>query len=247
MNRTVLIGVVIMAISLLNNLNLSAQDLTKMSYETYLDRDLDKWEQIIKEAANKSEINNPVATFQLAFAQFGLLGATMYTNDEQLFDKYLSSTHSLLESLIESDESWAEPWAVASFVMGLQIANSPMKAIYLGPKSISFMNEAVKLKDKSPVVMQLYAGSKYFFPKLFGGDINEAIISYTIAIELFEVQGRTNEWLYLDAMAYLGKSYVRTGETKKAIAIYEKALHAEPDFHWIKDTLLPQVQIANSN
>lgn len=226
---------------------LNAQDLKKMSYDAYLNNDLNKWKSIILKTSSTNKTDDKEATFDLAFAQFGLLSASMVTGNEDLFDQYVKPTHSLLNKLMDSDASWAEPKAVSSFIMGYQIANSPIKAIYLGSKSSALMGKAIKQNNKSPLVMQLYAGSKYFSPKIFGGDLNEAIENYTIAIQLFEQQKRTNEWLYLDAMAYLGRSYMRNGEAKKAIEIYKKALGVEPNFYLVKNYLLPKAQAESIN
>lgn len=221
------------------------QNLKALSYHAYLDNDLSQWKYVVQQAANANDNSSSSTAFDHAFAQYGLLAHCMYTGNEMVFDEHVKFTNDLLEELIDSDEFWAEPKAVASFIMGFQVANSPMKAVYLGPKSSKLMKEAATLNSQSPIVVQLYAGSKYFSPKLFGGDLNEAITSYTVAIKLFEEQNRTDEWLYLDAMAFLGKSYMRIGDVEKAIAIYEKALGIEPDFVWIRDMLLPSAQDVN--
>ena len=118
--------------------------------------------------------------------------------------------------------------------------------MYLGSRSAALMNEAIALDNQSAVVVQLYAGSRYYFPKMFGGDLKEAIRNYKKAIELFEKESRTDEWLYLDALAFLGKSYMRLGETEKAIITYKKALHIAPNFRWVKDSLLPKAVMSKS-
>lgn len=246
MKKLILTGSVLVA-TCCAPLLMKAQDLNELAYKAYLSQDLDQWKNLVSIAISKNTQQDPKAVYEQAFAQFGLMGATMYSSDKDLFTQFLESTKDLLEGLMEANESWAEPKAVASFIMGFQIANAPMKALYLGPKSASLMDEALEIDGQSPVVVQLYAGSKYFTPKLFGGDLEEAIKSYQIAIQLFEDQRRTKEWLYLDAMAYLGLSYVRNDENEKAIEIYEKALDREPGFTWVRDQLLPRARELAAN
>lgn len=212
------------------------------AYQAYLSGDLNQWKSVIAEAQGASEEKDSTKTFELALTEYGLIAHSLFTGNEKSFDEYVPLAHELLDRLMDDNKSWAEPYAVSSFIMGFQIANSPMKAIYLGGKSMSRMSKALELNRQSPVVVQLYAGSKYFSPKFFGGDIHQAIENYQIAIGLFEKESRTDEWLYLDALAFLGKSYMRIGEVEKAIAVYTKALEVEPKFTWVKKQLLPDAQ-----
>lgn len=224
-----------------------SQDLKTQSYEAYISSDIKKWKAVLAEFLDRNESTDRAITLELALTQYGLIAHSLFTSNEEMFDEWVPATHDMLDPLMDEYEAWAEPYAVSSFIIGFQIADSPMKGVYLGSRSMSRMNRAVELDSQSPVVMQLYAGSKYFSPSFFGGDINEAIDHYLIAIDLFEKQNRIDEWLYLDALAFLGKSYMRIGETKKAITIYEKALLVEPQFRWVKNQLLPQAQRSLAN
>jgi cytochrome c-type biogenesis protein CcmH/NrfG len=48
--------------------------------------------------------------------------------------------------------------------------------------------------------------------------------------------------MYLDTMAFLGQAWAKKGDRAKAIAAYENALKAEPNFSWVKYVLLPKVK-----
>ncbi|MFK7954055.1 MAG: hypothetical protein AB8B73_14500 [Ekhidna sp.] len=239
-NRIVLAFLI--AFLLTSQARLFAQDLKEQSYKAYIASDLNQWKTIVENKTIRPEVGDNSESFELALSHYGLVALSLYTGNDDLFDDYVPLTHDLLDQLIDEDEGWAEPLAVSSFIMGFQISDSPMKGVYLGPKSLGRMSDALELDDQSPVVMQLYAGSKYFAPKIFGGDVNEAIQNYLIAIDLFESTNRTDEWMYLDALAFLGKSYMRTGQTRKAIVVYQKALAVEPEFNWVKMQLLPEAQ-----
>jgi hypothetical protein len=107
-----------------SSFTISGQDLTKMSYEAYLSNDVQNWEYVVSTAliGYKKTPNNPSAGFNLALARYGLLGATMYANEEEIFDQHLDATKDVIDELIDSNNSWAEPKALASFVLGFQIS-----------------------------------------------------------------------------------------------------------------------------
>ena len=79
---------------------------------------------------------------------------------------------------------------------------------------------------------------------MWGGDITEAIEAYEKSIQLYESRPEALKfnWMYLDALAFMGQAYLKNGDTGKAIATYEKALQAEPEFGWVKYALLPNAK-----
>lgn len=212
------------------------------SYHAYLNSNLKEvWKKEVSDKA-KLALENPEHHLILALSQFGLLSATMADQDEDLFDEYYDNTVENLEALIKSDKNWAEPKAILSAVYGLKMAYNPMMGMFLGPKSGNLIEKAKDLAPKSPLVWKLYANSKFFTPEMFGGDLDEAISSYEKCIQLYESQPAQLEynWLYLDALAFMGQAYLKKGEKEKAKLIFEKALQVEPEFAWVKYSLLPK-------
>jgi tetratricopeptide (TPR) repeat protein len=74
--------------------------------------------------------------------------------------------------------------------------------------------------------------------------LDEAIAGYEKAVQLFESRPETliNNWMYLDTMAFLGQAWAKKGDRAKAIAAYESAMKAEPNFSWVKYVLLPKAK-----
>lgn len=211
----------------------SAQSTNEIAYGAYLTASKTMWEKAVKSAAKQ----NGATSFEKAMALYGLLNNTMATQDEETFDNYKDQTIELLEEIIESNEEWGEPRAVLSSVYGLVMAYSPMKGMYLGMKSSSLMEEAMKLQPESPIVQKLFAGSKLYTPEIFGGDPEMAVESFQKSLLLFEKSTTQNNWLYLDSMMGLSLSYQKTEKQDEAIAILEKAVDIEPDYYWGKSTL----------
>jgi tetratricopeptide (TPR) repeat protein len=227
-----------------------AQATDPLSYTAYLGaEDVGQtnamWDKAV--AAKQSAFDkNPDNTnrWNLAVAQYGLLGGTMRAKEEERFDKYYKVTEEHLETLSKDEKLKAEAKALLSGLYGMKMAHSSMMGMVLGPKSSGLIEEAVKLAPLSAIVWKIQGNSKMFTPAMFGGDIEEAIKAYEKSIELFEKQPEAlkNNWLYIDTMVFLGQAYSSEGQWAKAIAVYEKALKTEPNLGWVKFQLLPNAK-----
>lgn len=220
------------------------EEAERKLYEAYLSGSKTFWvEGVQMSRKNYESKRKNEQLFDLAIAQYGLLNSTMKDKDEEMFDNYVDATEDHLEQLTKHHDTRGEAKALLSAVYGLKMAYSPWKGIYLGSKSSSLMDEALQESPESPLVWKLYANSKLFTPETWGGDKREALEAYKKAIYLYEKRSTTTEnWLYLDTLAWLGMAYEKNGDVRAAIETYEKALSTEPDFMWVKNVLLPKAQ-----
>lgn len=217
------------------------------AYKAYLQRTTPEammaWSDVVA-AAESTAKQNPGddSRFKLGLAQFGLLNATMRSKDESMFNKYVDATITNLESVRGKHVSEAQ--AVLAAVFGLQIAYDPSKGMSMGPRSGALLSKALKDDPQSALVWKLYGNSMLHTPEAYGGDVGEAIEAYEKALSLFETTsgGIKDNWMYIDTMAFLGQAYGKKALSQKAVAIYEKALQAEPGFSWVKYSLLPAAQ-----
>ncbi|MEL6556695.1 MAG: tetratricopeptide repeat protein [Bacteroidota bacterium] len=215
----------------------------KLTYSAYVKNTLPLWEKSI-ELHKKSITKNSPREDKLALVStyYGYLSATMATKDEDAFEKQIDPAKELVKALIEEHEDWGEPKALLSSIMGLEMAYSPMKGAFLGMKSNSLMSDALKESPESPLVMRLYAGSKQYTPAMWGGDKKVAADYMEKAIKAFEQRGETvDNWLYIDALANLGIVYSEIDKKDQAKAAFQKALNMEPEFGWVKYSLMPQL------
>ena len=115
--------------------------------------------------------------------------------------------------------------------------------MFLGGKSSSNIEEATKLDPSSPLVWQVYGVSKLFTPEMWGGDAKVALESFEKAVKLYEASDvqKASNWRYLDALAWLGQAYATNNQKDMAKKVYEKALEVEPNFGWVKYSLLPAI------
>jgi tetratricopeptide (TPR) repeat protein len=211
-----------------------AQSPAELQYAAYITASKTMWEKSVQVAKKESGEKS----FEVAFAKYGLLNNTMATQDEETFDDHVDGTVDLLKEIIEKKPNWGEPKAVLSSVYGLAMAYSPMKGMLYGSKSSSLIDDAMRLQPESPLVQKLYAGSKLYTPEMFGGDPKKAVTSFEKSIEIYEKSGSVVEnWMYLDTMVGASMAYRKTEQNQKAVAILEKAIEIEPQYHWAKSIL----------
>jgi tetratricopeptide (TPR) repeat protein len=218
-------------------------EINKMSYEAYLSRSEALWENTV-DAARERYVRQKTDAhlFELALAGFGLLNATMRTENEALFDAHVEETLDYLKQLIERDHRIAEVKALMASVYGFKIAYAPLKGMFLGPRNTALIEQALDLKPDSPIVQKMYAQHQYFTPEMWGGNVENARRAYERSIELFERDGDVGNWMYLDNHAWLGMIYKSEGDAARALQVWNKALAAEPDYRWVSEYLIPSVQ-----
>lgn len=230
----------------LSCLNLEAQNnkltqLEEKAYMAYINSSVFMWKQIALEADKilsneKSGIDHKIKAIEF---KYGLLYSCLSNKDEETYEKHLDKTLEQLELLLDKNPDSSTLHAITAGIMSVQMGFSPMKGMTLGSQSGIHIGKAISLDSLNAAAWKQHANSKYFTPKMWGGDIQEAIKSYEHAISLFEKENNTKDWIYLDALAWLGVAYEKTGEKEKAKTIYEKALEIEPGFTWVKNNLLP--------
>lgn len=218
------------------------QDLKRLSYLAYLDQDKNSWKSNVA-VATKAYQSQPdsESKYQLALMEYGLLNASMKDQDEKLFDAYVDGLEERLEELSKDKTHGAEAKALLSSVYGFKIAYSPWKGMILGGKSSDLLETALKSAPNSPIVQKMYAGNQYFTPEMWGGDKDKALAAFLKSNQLFEQRNDTQNWMYLDNLAWTEMLYQEKGMQAEAKKVWEKALAIEPNFEWVSKGLLPSL------
>ena len=232
-------------LSSISTFNQAQSEESQMAYQAYLNSNKGLWKQLVKRCEDQYVNNGSMDNlYQLVLAQHGLLNATMVDQDEDLFDTYLDTAKDNLEELISSDHEAGNSRALLSSIYGMEMGYSSWKGMFLGARSNKNMEKALKTAPNSPLVWQIQGISKLFTPAMFGGDKQEALTAFKKAVELYErmpVVTQSN-WRYLDAYAWLGQCYQALGKAEEARTTYLQALALEPEFHWVKHNLLPDLE-----
>ncbi len=237
--------VVLVMITLLLSMQLGFSQSTTYRdsiYKAYSRGKMEKWQEIMNIFEKNVNQNNIEEQFELISYYYGytawLVGAEKHDTAEEYIDKSAKIIDILLDETPENATLLAYKGANIAFTIGI----TKLKAIYLGPKSMKYINKAIEL-DPENIQGNIEKGnSMYYRPSAFGGDKTEAIEYYQKAVKSFENQGLVvNNWMYINTMTALGQAYEATDQIQLAKLCYEKIIRIFPNFMWVEDELYPDM------
>ncbi|MDA3866473.1 MAG: tetratricopeptide repeat protein [Salinivirgaceae bacterium] len=217
-------------------------DFDSKVYSAYVHSNIPSWEITVLEASMHTEKASDEDKYRLALSYYGLVGAFLGKERKEKAGTYLKKAIRLTESLVDADENDSRYLALRGALLGFEIALSSYKAMYLGPQSLNYIDEAIEKNPENPTAWIEYGNALYYMPKFVGGDRQKAIQAYKKAIRLFEAGNTDNCWLYLNSLAVLGQWYENSQQYYLALEHYRKALRVAPNFKWVKMELLPQLE-----
>lgn len=197
------------------------------------------------ERALATDPENPFLQYHVAYAEYRLMTFLLNREKDRL-DPVADKAVDRLEKLLRTKPDWSEAQALLSAVHGLQIAKSWTRAMTLGPKANRLAQQATENDPENPRAWLMHAAQKLNTPRMFGGSIDEALDAYEKAVDLYA--NKTDKdpleptWGYTDALVWLGITYERLDRDEEALAVFHKVLEVEPDYAWVKYTLLPVLE-----
>jgi len=213
-------------------------------YSSYVSGKVTDWGELLP-AMEKSfqESRSDDLLLEIARTHYGLVAFLINNDRDNESEVYLKQGLAEVEQLLTRNPSNAEALALKASFTAFRIAISPYLGPFLGPRSLGYIDEAMKLDGKNPYVLIDKANAKQFTPGIFGGDLDEAVGYYKQSIAAFERMDPSEcRWVYLNALANLGTCYEKLGQYANAEATYRKALAVAPNFDWVKNFLLPKLQ-----
>ncbi len=221
------------------------QKMNQQFYSAYLTNTPQVWEDGIQKLNTVYEASKDIEIlYQIAHAEFGIIGAYMGKRDKESAAKWIEKAEAHTEILIKENKDWPEALALMANILSIKIGLNPMTGMTLGPKSERYAKKALKKNDQLPQAWAQKAASYYHTPAMFGGSMKKAVTNYEKTVALFEkdMDALHYNWEYLDALAWLGQAYTKNEQYDQAKTTYEKALRIAPDFGWVKHVLLPRME-----
>ena len=221
------------------------ENLQTQFYKAYLSTNITLWDTGIKALEKEYEASpSEGLLLEIIKAQSGMVGSCFAEKDMDRAKLIVNDADKKADKLLKKQPDWATANALKAAFLGFKIAFSPMKGMWLGPKSGRHIAKSIKLDEKSPEGWYQKGMSAFQTPPAFGGDLKEAIDCFEKAVSLYEQnQGCLDyNWNYLDAMAWLGQAQTKAEDYAGAKATYAKALDFEPDFQWVKRVLMPGLE-----
>jgi tetratricopeptide (TPR) repeat protein len=223
-----------------------SEHLKQLSYKAYLTNSIEVWKTIENKAQEhwENDHSDLQRLFDLTEIQYGLLNACIANQNEEVFKNYVEETKNNVDTLLKYNPEWSSAHALKAGILSTEMAFSPSKGMFLGPKSNSHIEKAIKYDETEPRGWIQRGGSKLHTPKMFGGSTKEAVENYQKAVNLYEQDSThcKNNWQYINAKAWLGIAYMKTEKYEKALKTFQSALEFEPSFDWVKYELMPNLK-----
>ena len=211
-------------------------------YNAYISNDLQSWKKVIDRLQKQDEKSNETL-LALVNYQYGYIGWCIGKKNGKEAETYISIARKNLAVLEENNCSMSMVNAYKSALYGYEIGLSMVRAPFIGPKSMRYAEQALKLDPANPFAHMQMGYIQYFMPSIFGGSVNEAIRYFLKAKSGMErdKNALSHDWNYLHLLTLIAQAYVDSGDMVLARSYYETILKIEPRFLWIKDELYPQL------
>ena len=213
-------------------------------YNSYQLGQMDVWLEVLAQMEKDYSVTpSNEMLFDIAQLQYGYIGYLLGIKNKKLASSVLSDARQKVDMLLSAQPNNANAMALGAALMAYQIAISPYKAPFIGPKSMSIINESLLIDPNAPQALLEKANSAHYAPSMFGGNPVEAIAYYTKAIGVMEELnggGAPQTWLYLNAYAQLALAQEKAKQLANAKNTYLHILKIAPKFKWVKDELYPK-------
>ncbi|SEL92779.1 Tetratricopeptide repeat-containing protein [Aquimarina amphilecti] len=216
-------------------------------YKAYSRGKMDKWFQLMDSCEKNVNPNSFEEQLELISYYYGYTAWLIGAEKDDIAEEYIDKSEEIIDQLLEKSPDNATLLAYKGAYIAFTIGISNLKAIYLGRKSMRYIDKSIEL-DPENIQGNIEKGnSMYYRPSAFGGDKAEAIKYYIKAVESFEKQGLVvNNWMYINTMTALGQAYEATDQIQLAKSCYEKIMRIFPNFMWVEDELYPDMLKRNN-
>lgn len=213
-------------------------------YQCYVQRDMATWRNIIDSIESLPALSEKQHAEVLNF-EYGYVAWRLSKDyqDKKEAAYYLEKAYNHLHALPQLDRNAALIAAYQGAFIGYQIAISPIKAPFIGMKSLKYVKEAVAADSANYFAQIQYGNVLYYMPAMFGGSRSEAIKHYNTAKKLMVAQGANkNNWLYMNLLLTLADAYKKNNDWLSVKACYDEALQLQPNYPYITEKLYPTLQ-----
>lgn len=208
-----------------------------LALKAYLANSPEMWDPAVSAAQARPQTEaNALALAKIAH---GAVVSAMVNEDADRMNKNLDITEEAIDVVWETNQKNAAANGLYAGYLGMIIAQTPIKGMVYGSKATKYAEKGVKFDSESPEANYFKGSNLFYTPPNWGGDPAEAVTYLRAANEAFA--GSDCEWLKLETMALLGQALQKNGDTEGARLVYLQALQLQPEFGYVKNFLMPQL------
>ena len=212
-------------------------------YKAYVTGEMEPWPGYIDEL-ERTYSDNPSdeLLYDIVEAYYGYVGYTIGIDEYDEASEYMEAAEHYLDKLEKKKEYKAAALAFKGAFIAFEIGMNKAKAVFLGPKSMGNINRALELDPNNSNALIERGNAEFHMPRIFGGSYKKAAEYFNRAVNALEQSGDnfSCNWMYMNALAWLARSYDKAGEIDKAENTYQKILEKEPEFDWVSEELYPE-------
>ncbi len=213
------------------------------TFKDFATNHITKWEIPIKNLADLPDLqNNDSLLLTYCNLLYGITGFYIAEKNKTA-DSFLIKFFDAIDLLKIKPNLTSYYQTYSAAAIAYDMALRPYKIPFSAGKSFSLAYAAVKTTPENPTAWVILGNAKYHAPALFGGDMTEALKFFNTATTLWEHNRKTQyNWLYINTLAWQGFINYKLKNYQTAKTIYTKVLRIAPDFFWVKNELLPDVE-----
>lgn len=218
-------------------------------YQSFQSGDMRVWLDILKdlELDYKKKPSSQIL-LKIVEVQYGYIGYLLGIKKTKQAREILVKAEENVEKILESQSTNADAIAFKSALTAYYISLSPYKAPFLGPRSMSLIDQALAINSESIQANIEKGNTLHYAPSMFGGDPLKAVTYYTKAKDLFEKSNQGNppqNWLYLNTLVQIALAYSKANSIENARKTFKGILTIAPDFKWVNEELYPKFLKSN--
>jgi tetratricopeptide (TPR) repeat protein len=176
--------------------------------------------------------DNPDLAYYVALADYSLATFHLAAGSAAESDPRIAEGESYLDKALKALPEFADALALNGYLLGLEIANHPDRAMTLGMQSFAFFDRAMAADAKNPRVHLLRGIYQIYLPEAFGGGPDSSLQYLDKAIALFEKESIADplrpSWGRDEALVNAALAHKQKGETAKAVELLKQALAVNP-------------------
>lgn len=211
-------------------------------YDSFIKGDMATWKVTVDQML---QVKNQTTDFQFELLNYlyGYIGWCIGNERKPEARRYLDIAEKMAMELEQKKLNLSLVNAYQGAFNGYNIALAPYKVIFFGSRSIKHVEKAIQLDKKNYFGYIQMGNIEFYKPPRFGGDKYKSINYYGQAKTIIENDyfKSKNDWNYLNILVSIAKSYTALGKYEEAKKYYEATLKIEPQFTWVKNNLLPEL------
>lgn len=210
-------------------------------YNAFITDHMEDWHRVIDELKSKKASLSDEQLGELVNFYYGYTGWLLEEGTKKEAKNYIEETDQIIDNLLAKYPKNSDMYAYKAAFYAYKLNLNPIKAPFLGGKSMDNIDRAQETCPKCPHGWIERGNALFYMPKAFGGSKVEAIKAYTKAILYMENEPETlrYNWVYLNVMMVLAQAYEKTENPGMAKTTYDKILKTEPGFTYVRDELYP--------